>query len=582
MAKTSTQIILTLGDAVKSAITSPSEHPISDLDNLIDGDAIRSVYYATYEPDQWLLDGNTHIMAQPASVGFVGINISNALRNFGGSNPEFTLTLDAAVDIEQGITFEFSEISDDYCDSIYIELRNSGGGVVHSETFSPDDYRFFYEPTSVPVASIKFVYVRFLSTSRAYRHARLLDIFIDGVVFSGSEIKSANIIEEIDPISATLPSNNLDFAIYSESAEFSILNPTGLLSKLQEDQKVDVYEYIDGVRNYMGRFYLKEWDAKTANIMNVSAVDVITLLDEIDFAGTSYIGVATYMNTANIDADDLLDEIMGNVSFSYSLDATLQSVSMNGAIFKGSVREALSQYCFALNAYATTARSSAISILPASIPTTSAITLSQSDLSSKLITLAKEVLNVELNYWNFTTIDTIKYNSSTGDDDPTVEIFSDTTLATGDYIFYMDNIIQEYDQTGTATITSKVEKPMFYSFTCSVTGTFSLKSFGYYQMTRSKYRVNAIEDGVITIKSPAFIMGINAYDDIADFVYDWYQQRYLYTFRTFGRSEKAGDQIYAITSDIGKRVLGTITKAEINLISMVSTLTMRGDLSDVA
>ena len=147
----------------------------------------------------------------------------------------------------------------------------------------------------------------------------------------------------------------------------------------------------------------------------------------------------------------------------------------------------------------------------------------------------------------------------------------------------MKQNIQEYEikSTSTATISNLVENGVYYSFTCTGAGTFILMSWGYYDLIRRGYSVTSATENILKIPEPMLVMDVSDYETIADFIYDYMQQRYKYIFKTFGRVDAVGDEVTAITSNSARQVMGTIVKNEINLIGMVSKVTLIGVLEDV-
>jgi len=108
------------------------------------------------------------------------------------------------------------------------------------------------------------IVITFCGTNKPYRYLKLTQLDFGQIkLFTGRDLVNANILEEVDPMSSELRINTLNFTLYSEDAEFSILNPSGLYSLLQQRQPMKVYEYLDGVKRTWGPIILMNGKMRT-------------------------------------------------------------------------------------------------------------------------------------------------------------------------------------------------------------------------------------------------------------------------------------------------------------------------------
>jgi len=587
MTKTTPVFLLRYGDSVAmkegNSPASGSTHTASDLTSLVNGDGNKHLLYATYEPDSWLLDGrHKFIPASSTKIGFVSDVISDVNGDF--SSPILlTITLDATYTFEQLMRFSFSEISGDYCTELKVEYRNASDVLIDDQTYFPTTYEYRAELPAKPIAGVKYIRVYFYSTNRPYRHLRLLDIGFDDILFRGSEIKSATIVEEISRYSTELKSNSLEVSLFSPTGEFSIVSTTGMFSGLEENQPADMYEEIDGVTNYMGRFYLDKFESPTPNKMNLSLKDGISLLNE-----SKYLGGFFHWNTfppffqpVHIYSDDLIIEIMQAAGLDYEIDAALENIQMNGVLRIGSCRTALQQVLFSLGAYATCSRSNKVIIKKAALSVDIVtpdyeLTAAQKGMS-QAVELKPLITSLDLSYFEY-IYEELTYIS------PGVYLndkkFFDGTLELGEYVIDLyPDIPYSFVGAGSPTAVidvdpTSVSRRSYFKFECTTAGTWNLYGNSFFrskEWTHNVLLAGVTDKNRITIKDSQFISLSNR-EGVADELFDYLQERYVQNVRLYATTIKPGDSVLVDTYD-GKQIQGYVEKVKTDLA--------RGFISDV-
>jgi len=582
MNKTTPVFLLRYGDSVAikdgSAFASTSTNVASDLTSLVNGDGNKHLLYATYEPDSWLLDGrHKFIPASSTKIGFVSDVISDVNGDF--SSPILlTITLDTTYTFEQLTRFSFSEISGDYCTELKVEYRNASDTLIDDETYFPTTYEYRAELPAKPIANVKYIRVYFYSTNRPYRHLRLLDIGFDDILFRGSEIKSATIVEEISRYSTELKSNTLEVSLFSPTGEFSIVSTTGMFSGLEENQPADMYEEIDGVTNYMGRFYLDKFDSPTPNKMNLSLKDGISLLDKSKYLGGFFNWILG--TGAHINSDDLIIEILNAAGLEYEIDAVLENIQMNGLLHFGTCRHALQQVLFSLGAYATCSRSNKILIRKAELSEDIVtpdyeLTAAEKGMSQS-VDLKPLVTSLELSYAEYveapsTFISTGIYLNR--------KLIFDGDIAVGNYIldFNPDVAMTYLIGGGTAVVSysgTSLLRGTYIDIECTTAGTWYLELSGLVLNKKWAHTVSLAgvsDKNKMTIKDGSFVSVVN-YSALADEVFDYLQERYVQNVRLYATAIKPGDSVLVDTYD-GKQIQGIVEKVKTDLA--------RGFISDV-
>lgn len=570
MNRTSCFVVLVNQDAIEIkadatfALIQGGIQAFASLDDL--QDAVAHINpYATYEPDFWLLDGNYKFAPGAADVGYMSTAMSAANTNFAPV-PEIRITF-TTNHSTNGLKLYFSEFSGDWADSVSIGFYNSVGGLIRSDTYAPTSAIF---ETNQAVSNFRRIDIFLNSTNKAQRYARLTGIDFDELtIFSGTDIKAARLMEEIDPIALELPINELELTLFSANGDFSIVDPAGFYANLQYKEPLDVYEQINGEVVYIGRFYLDEWEGISENEATFKASDAIGLLDTEVF----YIPIQSYFTSGNDDAEEVLDMIMDGTDIPYEMDASLSSAGIDGWVPVVSRREALQQLAFRLGAYVTCARSDKVRILPMELASDLVaydytITATTKGLRSP-ITLMPLVTGVELLARDFFTVL------------ENIEFFSGT-LPVGTHLFRSDVPLAVIDRTdGTGTSTFFDYGANWVTLTVSVAGTFTLTISDYGKDATSVHRVEngSLPAGTpknITYITDAMLVNRALGGSAAQRVYDYYQQRYLQKTKLFAHRIAVGDSVLIATQS-SRQIAGIVERMETDLASgFVSDLEIVG------
>lgn len=367
--------------------------------------------FATLEKDFFRLDGTFELFPdnpEEYDFGLWSASMSDEDCNF---ETPVVLTVEfSEIHSSLGLTFTFHEPTSDYCDSLNVKWYGATNNLLSDMNFNPDSTVYFADNE---VESYKKIVITFNSTNKPYRYLKLSQLDFGQIkLFSGSDLVSANVLEEIDPISSELRINTLNFTLYSEDAEFSILNPQGIFSRLQQKQPLKIYEYLDGVKKNIGTYYLDEWENEDEYNINMTGIDLVGVIDGTDFAGGTYHEVA---------AGDIIEEIMTSADAEYELDSNLASKVLSGIISACTHREALQQVVFAIGGIVDCSRSNKIKIYPMPTVLSGHIGKDRKFIGHKL-KLKPLVTGVEVTAHNYVD----------GEDNPQIFGVYNTNLAPGD------------------------------------------------------------------------------------------------------------------------------------------------------
>jgi hypothetical protein len=503
--------------------------------------------YASFEPDFWLLDGGYKFLpADPVSVhvGLMSLEMSDGAGVFADP-PVLTVSFQQ-VHTADGLTLHFSSYTGDWASSVAVAYYDAAEALIREDTYAVGSTEF---STGQAVADFKKIVITFHATNRPYRYLRLAGIdYGELISFEGASIKAASVIEETDPLSAELRVNALDLTIFSQDAQFSIINPEGHYAALQERQPLAVYEVVDNQSVYIGTFYLDEWENQSDTVSLFHAVDMLGVLDRQPYRGGIWTG-------AGIAVEDLLEVVLGSVYVPYELDAALVGTEVTGWLPAGSVREALQQLAFAVGASVSCSRSGSIKIYKTKIaadePGEVTITRSQIGQGSPLA-LRSQVTGVEVTAHNYVA----------GTED--VELYDDI-LAAGTHEIVFSEPAHSLSAIG-ATITESGAN--YAILEVSTLGAVVLSGKRYIDTT-AVTRITTpgltagVRPNVLKITDAYLVSNANV-AAVAGRVHAYFQQRYRQRMRLFAPTAEVG-QVAVIDTLYQKQIRGVIEKISIDL-----------------
>jgi len=404
-----------------STFLATDKQPFVNLQQL-KRDELEIKRFATLEKDYFRLDGTFELF--PDNPGDYDFGLWSA--SMSDENGEFETSVVLTIDFTEphnslGLTFTFHETTGDYCNSLNVKWYDASNDLLSNMNYVPDSVVYFADNE---IENYRKIVITFYSTNRPYRYLKLSQVDFGQIkLFEERDLISANALEEIDPISSELRINTLDFTLYSENAEFSILNPEGIFSRLQQRQPLRVYEYLDGVKKNMGTYYLDEWENEDEYNINMKAIDLVGIIDGTNFQGGTY---------NNVAAGVIIQQIMQSASAEYELDSSLANKILSGIIPVCTHREALQQVVFAIGGIVDCSRTHKIIIYPMPTILSAHIGKDRKFIGHKL-KLKPLVTGVEV----------IAHNYINGEDNPKIFGVYNPNLTPGDKV----NIVTVEDAT---------------------------------------------------------------------------------------------------------------------------------------
>lgn len=310
--------------------------------------------FATYEPNRyWLLDGNFKFLSDDPHTGYVSASMSDHDGEFPfGAEPKLTITFDD-VHSTNGLTLHFSILSNNWVRNLNISFYDSSNSLIRTDNYNPTSTVF---KTNQAVANFKKIEIEFLETNWNFRYVRLSAIDFDDVAeFAGANVLEASMVEQIDPIVASVPIGTVRFKLFSSTGDFNIVEPAGIFVGMQEGQPIDVREVVDGDVVFLGRYYIEKWESLSVNIIAIEAHDAIGVLEKTSYLG--FMGGVTPGITLVIHG---IAEIFQAANLDYEIDSFWNTFGVDQHLPPGTAREALHQCLFQL--YNFTTRRTAVPI----------------------------------------------------------------------------------------------------------------------------------------------------------------------------------------------------------------------------
>lgn len=554
-------------------VVAGGEQPLTDADDLNNENTQKN--YATYEPDYWVLDGSYKFLTASANIGYISTSQSGSDSNFG-TDPKLKFVFNNVYSTT-GLVLRFAQGSNDYTDDITIDFYNASDVLILSYIYNPDSWEF---PTNQAEANFKRIDITFKSSNKPYRYARLFGIDFDTTVrWSGGNIKNGTLTEQINPLSLELPSNEIEFTLFSDDPDFSITNPANEYAVLQENEPIEAYEQVGDVDILLGRFYLSDWESLNEHEARFTAKDAIWMLGSITYLGT-WLDIAS-------DSVTYLSDLITDGGFEHIIDTYWNGFAYTGWVPASFRRNALLDACFALSsvsafndsvrATVSCSRSRTINIsalLMADALTSYDYTLTNSDMGNPKLTLLPVVTRAEVPGFHWRS-------SSDSTNDFTVlneEIDAGTYL-----IIVKDPPMYNYTvDSGDATIldsdANHINLQVNTTGTIVVTGRKRIMTYDVVGEDATGLGAN-VKANIVSVGQVGLV-GANVAISEAKFLLRYYQQRYKFTCKLYASTAHVGDSV--LINVQGGQLKGYIEKATVNLTGgFVSDVEIIGVLVEV-
>lgn len=293
--------------------------------------------YATFERDYWKLDGSFHIPPESeddSELGWWSGLISDENGMF--SDPQVIEFVFGESHNSMGLTITFDPLTNEYASDFDIDVYNESDILTNHISVTSNTENMYVWKEGLD--HYKRIVITIKKWAKPFRRARVTEVDF-GIIqeYQGDKLIKLNIIEEMNVVGDTLPSNEIKFTIDNSDREFNILNPQGYYRFLKERQEInasigieiaeDVFEYI-----HFRKFYLSDWQSdEGALTTTLTARNIFDLLETKE-----------YINSTSGTLYDLAEDVLikAGVEF-YEIDEGLKEIVTNGFTEKITSRKAL-------------------------------------------------------------------------------------------------------------------------------------------------------------------------------------------------------------------------------------------------
>lgn len=515
--------------------------PISNIARL-DADDYSTVKYATLEKNGFYLDGNTQLMNNSTSSNDICYWSQKMSDAYGQIDVkiERTFTNNHSV---AGLILSFDK-NYPLPKRIHIAFKDDEGTIIKQNYFDIDKYKYFCD---LKAENLKYVAIKF-DELQPYQYARLkgieYGIKLEYASNSDKKISKATLLEELDMTSSEVSVNTSSITVIDQDKTFSISNPKGYYSLLQERQKIEIYEIIDGVPYQMATHYIKSWATSSGAISTFKCQDILGVMDGTTFKGNLY---------SNVRASVIIDEIMRSFGWSdYYVDDEIGDKSLSGVIAPCTCREALQQVVFACCGLIDTSRISGVNIYKGSHTVQTSILNNR-----KFLSPAHTIKQTDL----ITDVEVTAYSYQKG---ANLKQAYKAHLEKGEY-----EITLKKPYSGYTAENCTIKTSGYYYLIIQVDEEADVTIKGYeYEDNQSLYLKSMVDlpsgmhRNVKTVKSATLVSKDNA-KEVAENLYNQYQYRLNHELKIVCEDEKVGN--YAAVQNNGNLVAVAPKSLEIDL-----------------
>lgn len=527
---------------VDSNIIVPDEN-IQDYSNLseIVQEDINYINYITLENNFSVLDGSLMLLDDDNNEG-------NGFSSYSmtDTNGDFSWYSMLCIEFEEyhtspGITILFN--GDSYSTDFTVNYYRDNS-LIFSDNYSADKMSYYCEEGSIE--GYNKIEIIFRKMNNGNRYVKISHIYFGCIKIFGEDLLiSSKTTQETDLTSSELNISKVSFKVSNNDRKFSLLNPQGIYSSLQDKQKIRAYEYLDNKKMLLGTFYLKNWKNTSEYVADFEAQDVIGLMDTSIFYGGMY---------DNVNSEIIIDEILKDCNVKYILAENLKGISITGYIPKCSHREALQQVLFVLGAIANTSGSELLELyIPETTLVRSRITKNRKHTKKNEVSIYNIVTGLDITYFTYKAMSNLE------------EIYNEE-MDTGIHIIEFSNpVVKNSIVVSNATVIIKGVN--FVKIEVHEDNTIVTINACKYEETKTtlelrKERTTEAENN-LSIKDATLINKLNV-KNIGNRILEFYEKKYKMECQYKLQNEKIGDCV-SIESLYESRIFGNIQKMTINM-----------------
>lgn len=243
--------------------------------------------------------------------------------------------------ISPGISLVFDVANGVYPTDVSIYWYRDGEQI-EMETFTPNSASYFFNKKVEYYNGLK---IEFRSINMPLNRLKIKSLEYGlGAEFTGKELKSVKLKQQLNQISSEIAINTCDFVISPRTdTEFSF----------QNRQPCEIYS--NG--NLVMVSFIKDFKKSNQKDFQIQSEDYIGIMEDVPYYGGIY---------SNKNAYELLEDIFNTARVPFSIDDIYKNSVVSGYIKYTNCREALMQVCFAISAAVDTSFVDVVKVFPLS------------------------------------------------------------------------------------------------------------------------------------------------------------------------------------------------------------------------
>ena len=380
---------------------------ISNSSALTDGTDKTPLPYCTLEQNLWCLDGSRRVIpdANIDSSGYVGDVLSDDTCVFSTKQPTISIDFSQVFDrVVPGISITWSETYVEFPDTFKIIAYNGNTIVASKEVTGNKSVKSIVIMDIVGYDRIDVVIKKWCLPNH---RARVEEIYVGiNKVYGKADLFRYSHTQSVDPLSTSLPKNEIKFSISNVGGEYNPLNVTGLSRYLIERQEIKVRyglrvdnatEWIDG-----GTFYLSEWSAPQNGLTaEFTARDLLEFMSTIYYDNIAAIGERTLYDLVLfvLNRADLPLNSDGTVK--WVIDDSLKDISTTAPLPEDTLANCLQMIANAAECVLYQDRKGTLHIEPLSVDETDYSIDSFNSYSKSEIKLSKTIKQVNVKVYTY-------------------------------------------------------------------------------------------------------------------------------------------------------------------------------------
>jgi hypothetical protein len=393
---------------------------ISDSSHLSSKGGKNIVPYCTLEQNLWLLDGGRKAIPESeyGESGYIGDVLSDDTCVFSEKTPIITINFPKPFDsLIPGVTITWSPTYGEFADSFVVTAYNGDSIIAEKEVIENRSVKSF---VMVDIVNYDRIVIRVKKWCLPYHRARVEEVFVGmNKVYSKTELFNYSHVQSVDPISTSLPKNEINFSIDNLTGEYNPYNEQGMSKYLMTRQEVKArygLKLDDGSIEWVkgGTFYLSDWHAKQNGMSaDFTARDLLEFMSAI-YNETHDLSPRTLYELAEniLMASDLPLNDDGTVK--WVIDESLKSITTTAPLPKDTLANCLQVIANAGECVLYQDRSGILRIEPLKFDVADYKINSFNSYSKSEIAIAKPIKQVDVTVYQYNIDDEGEKSTTTG------------------------------------------------------------------------------------------------------------------------------------------------------------------------